>query len=129
MPSVTLHMIKGRAPEERKALLDAVHAALVESFRIPENDRFQRVLQYEPGDFEFPPEKSDKFLFVELSVFPGRSLEAKRGLYKGIVDSLEALGMDRGDVMILLHEPPMENWGLRGGVPGSEVKLGFKLDV
>jgi phenylpyruvate tautomerase PptA (4-oxalocrotonate tautomerase family) len=39
------------------------------------------------------------------------------------------LGVNPMDVFILLHEPPMENWGIRGGIPASEVDLGFKLNV
>ena len=29
----------------------------------------------------------------------------------------------------VLQEPPLDNWGLRGGQPASELDLGFKLDV
>jgi len=28
-----------------------------------------------------------------------------------------------------LIESPPENWGLRGGMPASEIDLGFKIDV
>jgi hypothetical protein len=31
--------------------------------------------------------------------------------------------------MIVLLEPPLENWGIRGGRPASEVDLGFKIDI
>jgi len=33
------------------------------------------------------------------------------------------------DVLIVLHEPPLENWGVQGGLPAWEVDLGFELDV
>jgi len=33
------------------------------------------------------------------------------------------------DIFIVLHEVPMENWGIRGGIPASEVNLGFKVNV
>jgi phenylpyruvate tautomerase PptA (4-oxalocrotonate tautomerase family) len=33
------------------------------------------------------------------------------------------------DVSIVLHEPAMENWGIRGGKPADEVDLGYRLDV
>jgi phenylpyruvate tautomerase PptA (4-oxalocrotonate tautomerase family) len=29
---------------------------------------------------------------------------------------------------VILNEPPMENYGIRG-LPASEVEIGFKLDV
>lgn len=129
MPNVILHMREGRSPGEKRKLLDAVHQALVAAFRIPEHDRYQRICQYAAEDFELPPGKSERFVYVELVVFPGRSLEAKRALYKGIADNFQALGMDPLDMMITLKEPPKENWGLRGGVPATDIDFGFKIDV
>jgi phenylpyruvate tautomerase PptA (4-oxalocrotonate tautomerase family) len=39
------------------------------------------------------------------------------------------LGIAPSDVFIVVLEPPLENWGIRGGVPASEVDLGFNLKV
>jgi phenylpyruvate tautomerase PptA (4-oxalocrotonate tautomerase family) len=30
------------------------------------------------------------------------------------------------NITIVIHESPLENWGIRGGRPASEVDLGFK---
>jgi hypothetical protein len=30
--------------------------------------------------------------------------------------------------MIILLEPHLENWGVRGGIPASEIDFGFKID-
>ena len=38
------------------------------------------------------------------------------------------LGIAASDILIVLHEPPLENWGVRG-VPASELDLGFNLKV
>jgi len=32
-------------------------------------------------------------------------------------------------VFIVLNEQPRENWGIRGGIPASEIGLGFKVDI
>jgi phenylpyruvate tautomerase PptA (4-oxalocrotonate tautomerase family) len=49
-------------------------------------------------------------------------------LYKAIVSNLgRDPGIDGSDIMIVLHELPLENWGIRGGKPGSEVDLGSRL--
>jgi phenylpyruvate tautomerase PptA (4-oxalocrotonate tautomerase family) len=32
-------------------------------------------------------------------------------------------------VFIVLNEIPLDNWGIRGGIPASEVDLGFKVGV
>jgi phenylpyruvate tautomerase PptA (4-oxalocrotonate tautomerase family) len=64
-----------------------------------------------------------------MTVFPGRSLAAKRQLYQSIVARWEALGIPKDDISLVLHEPPLDNWGIRGGIPASEADIGFKLDV
>jgi phenylpyruvate tautomerase PptA (4-oxalocrotonate tautomerase family) len=68
-------------------------------------------------------------VFVEAMVFPGRSLDAKRKLYRLVVEGLKAAGVARDRVLIVLHEPPLENWGIRGGQAATDVQLGFKIDV
>ncbi len=62
-------------------------------------------------------------------MFSGRTMDARRALYKAIVAKLGELGIAAKDVKIVLYEVPRENWGLRGGIPGSELELGFKVDV
>jgi phenylpyruvate tautomerase PptA (4-oxalocrotonate tautomerase family) len=62
-------------------------------------------------------------------MFAGRSMGTKRRLYRAIVDRFVALDIPAADVLIVLHEPPMENWAVNGGVPASEVDVGFKVDV
>jgi phenylpyruvate tautomerase PptA (4-oxalocrotonate tautomerase family) len=122
-------MREGRTDEARKALLDAVHDALVEAFEIPEDDRQQRGLEYPAEDFETPPGKTDNHLLITIDAFPGRSADAKRRLYAGIVRQLDMLGVDPRDVLIVLNEIPLENWGIRGGQSAADVDLGFALDV
>jgi len=45
------------------------------------------------------------------------------------VKQLGTVGIAPADIKIVLKEIPLENWGIRGGVPASEVELGFKVDV
>jgi Tautomerase enzyme len=59
----------------------------------------------------------------------GRSLDTKRRLYQRIVAALEPFGVPAGDILIVIHEPPMGNSGVSGGVPASEVDVGFKVGI
>ncbi len=129
-PLVKIEILKGNSKEYKKAILDAVHDSLVESFKIPDYDRFQRIYELGKDNFEIPSNKSEQAVLIELTIFPGRSLDTKKALYKNIVDRLaKNPGIDGNDVTIVLYEPPLENWGVRGGKPASEVDLGFKIDV
>jgi phenylpyruvate tautomerase PptA (4-oxalocrotonate tautomerase family) len=129
MPEVRIEIREGRSASEKKVLLEAVHSALVEALRIPEQDRIQRLYELPADHFEIPPDKTDLFTLVEITMFPGRSLEAKRRLYQAIVRNLEKLGIGPNDIFLVLYEPAMENWGIRGGQPASEVDLGFEVNV
>jgi phenylpyruvate tautomerase PptA (4-oxalocrotonate tautomerase family) len=130
VPLVKISLRKGRSPGYKRALLEGVHAALVEAFLIPDHDRHQQLYELDEDNFEIPAAKSEQFVVVEIIAFQGRSLEAKRKLYAAIVRNFsESPGIYGNEVMIILHEPPQENWGIRGGMPASEVDIGFKVDV
>jgi phenylpyruvate tautomerase PptA (4-oxalocrotonate tautomerase family) len=55
VPHVRIEIVKGRSLEKRRRLLQAVHDALMEAFRIPYDDRTQRIVEHEPENFEIPP--------------------------------------------------------------------------
>ena len=130
MPLVRIEIVSGKSPEYRKALMDGVHSALVEAFRIPENDRVQRLFELDREHFEIPSTKTDRFTYIEITAFRGRSFEAKKRLYAAVAANLEKdPGIKGGDLVIVLNDPPLEHWGLKGGKPGNEVDLGFKIDV
>jgi 4-oxalocrotonate tautomerase family enzyme len=130
MPLVKVEILKGKSQEYKKALLDGIHQALVDTLHVPEDDRIQRLYELEKDNFEIPPYKTDNFILIEMSIFKGRSYEAKKNLYKAVVDNLEkALRIKRTDVLIVIHEPPLENWGTAGGKPASEINLGFTVEV
>jgi hypothetical protein len=111
--------------------MDAVHAALREAFHILPGDRNVRLVAHEPHRFACPPDRRQPELYTHISIdaFAGRSLEAKRALYRQIVINLEALGIPKDHVKIALRELPKENFGIRGGQAGCDVELGFKIDV
>src|ERR1700742_193445 len=99
MPLITIEARRGTPPELKRALLDAVHEALVACFRIPDHDRTQRFVEHAREDFDVPPGRGERFTVVTIVAFAGRSLDAKRALYKSIADRFEALGIPRLDVV------------------------------
>ena len=129
MPLVRLEVRKGHSAARKLGLLDATHAALVEALGIPEHDRVQRIVEHAREDFELPPGGSDDFVLVEVTMFAGRSRQAKRRLYQALVRNLGELGIIPADVLVVLQEPPLENWGVRGGQMASEADLGFEVQI
>lgn len=131
MPSVLIEVRKQYSQQQEIALIDAVHLALQEAFKILPHDKNVRLMIHEPHRFACPPNRSQPELYTHISIdcFAGRSVDAKRKLYRLIVDKLEEFGIPKDHVKILLREISAENWGIRGGQAGSDVELGFKVDV
>jgi phenylpyruvate tautomerase PptA (4-oxalocrotonate tautomerase family) len=131
MALARIELLEGRTREEKRALVEAVRAALSEALKTPHEDPVVRLAEYPREQFSlpYPDRHSDRYALVEVTMFAGRAMDAKRRLYDAIVRRLTALNVPANDVLIVLHEPPMENWGVDGGTPASEVDVGFKVDV
>jgi phenylpyruvate tautomerase PptA (4-oxalocrotonate tautomerase family) len=131
MALARIEILEGRTSEEKRSLLEAVRGALSEALQAPRDDPTVRLAEY-PREHFLPPHPAlhtDRYMLVEVTMFAGRSMDRKRRLYGAIVERLAALGVPSNDVLIVLHEPPMENWALNGGIPASEVDVGFKVEI
>ena len=130
MPLVKVEIRKGKSEKHRKAILDGIHDALVQAVKIQDYDRFQRIYELDEASFEIPEAKTNNVTLIEITMFPGRSLEVKKALYKAINDNLaQNPGVDGNDITIVLYEPPLENWGMRGGKLADEVVFGPNTTV
>lgn len=129
MPLVRVDIYKGKSQEYKKAILNGIHEALVEAFKIPEDDRNQRLYEIEEENFERRNNKTKNFTIIEITAFKGRSREAKKLLYKKITEKLsENPGIKASDIVIYLNEVSLENWGISGTI-GDEVNFTFKIEV
>jgi phenylpyruvate tautomerase PptA (4-oxalocrotonate tautomerase family) len=126
-----IEILQGRGPAEKQALVEAVGAALSEALQAPPEDPSVRLAEYPPEQFSipYPDRHSKQYTLVEVTMFAGRTAKTKRRLYSAIVERLAALGVPPDDVLIVLHEPPPASWAVDGGIPASEVDIGFKIDI
>jgi phenylpyruvate tautomerase PptA (4-oxalocrotonate tautomerase family) len=128
MPSariVTGEWARGREMD----LIEAVQSAMLSAIKIPEWDRDVVVDLYDGARRIVPTGRSERFTRVEIELFLGRSIEAKRNLYRLIVEKLVGLGVPELEIKIILIEVPLHDWGVRGGFPASEIEIGFKVDL
>ena len=115
MPLVRVDMIKGKTTEYKKKVLNCIHEGLMESIGIEDWDRFQRIVEIDKEDFEVPEGKTDNFMIIELTLFPGRTREQKKRAIELITEKLtDKPGIAATDIFIVINEPPNENWGLGG---------------
>jgi phenylpyruvate tautomerase PptA (4-oxalocrotonate tautomerase family) len=129
MPVIRVEIREGWSPAEKAGLLDAIHAAAMQALKVPDEDRTQILTEHPAEAFELPPGTGDRFTLVEVTMFAGRSADAKRRLSRAVVANLAGRGVPASDVLIVLHEVPLESWGVRGGTPASDVDLGLEVGV
>lgn len=128
MPSTRLDTRSGWIDGRHAELLAAIQRGLVEGIRIPDTDRCVRIHEYPDGAFMVPSGKGPAYSVLEISMFKGRSVEAKARLYAALQRELAPFGLREGDLKIIVHDVPFENWGL-GGKPADPAALTFKVDV
>lgn len=128
MPSTRIETRAGWIGDRHAALIAAVQRALVEGIRIPEDDRFIRILEYPEHAFAAAPDRGPHFTIVEISMFAGRSVDAKRRLFAALAREFEAFGVPARDLKVLIHDVPRENWGLRGQ-SAADIEIDFKIEV
>jgi phenylpyruvate tautomerase PptA (4-oxalocrotonate tautomerase family) len=128
MPSTRI--ITGEwARGQEASIVEAVQSALLSALKIPDSDRDVVIDIYDNAARIVPTGRSERYTRVEIKMFSGRSIEAKRELYKAVVANLVALGVPETEIKTILIDVPRENWGLRGGIPASELDLGLKVNV
>jgi phenylpyruvate tautomerase PptA (4-oxalocrotonate tautomerase family) len=129
MPLVKIETGRWMTQQTKRSLLDAVHRSLVTAFGIPDHDRNQRIVEYGAGDLESAAGKSDRFTIITIDAFAGRSVEAKRTLYRELASRLAALGIPAMDLAVVVHDVPLESWGIQGGQAACDVDVGFEIEV
>jgi phenylpyruvate tautomerase PptA (4-oxalocrotonate tautomerase family) len=129
MAQVKIYGLKTSLVTKNGNLSKAIHESLVEVFGLPESKKFHRFILLNEGEFFYPADRSENYVIIELSIFEGRSIEAKKELINLIFSKVkEYTGIDNQDVEITIFETPMSNWGIRG-MPGDELALNYKVKV
>ena len=121
MPLVRISLRQGTSPEYRKALGDGVHRAMIEALQIPPDDRFQVITEYPSEALIYDPQylgvhRSDRVVFVQITMSFGRKPQQKRKLFKRMAEILaQAPGLPPQDLFINLVETSWENWSFGNG--------------
>ena len=122
MPFVQITLLKGKSPNIISNIVNSVHNALVEEFKIPELDKFQTIQEVETNNLIYPANylgipHSENIVYIHITAKEGRTVEMKKKLYKKIAVSIsEKTNISIDDVFIVLSETKEENWSFGGGV-------------
>jgi phenylpyruvate tautomerase PptA (4-oxalocrotonate tautomerase family) len=129
MAQVKIYGRRDRLASRKTVLGDAIHEALTASLGLPQEKRFQRFILLEQEEFIYPSNRSEDYTIIEVSMFEGRSREAKQQLMRLLFAYVAArAGIAPHDVEITIWETPRANWGIRGQ-PADELTLHYKVEV
>lgn len=126
MPRVRIESLLTVNGTVSKKIMNTVMDVIVEILKLLPDDRTVSYQAFKTGHFQMKP---PYHLFIEISLFKGRSSVVKKKLYKAIVERLEEKHDIKPDtVMIMLNEQPRENWALRGGIGADEIHFDYTIE-
>jgi phenylpyruvate tautomerase PptA (4-oxalocrotonate tautomerase family) len=120
MPLLYVDLVEGRSPEEIRALLDAIHDAVVEAFAVPPRDRYQVVNTHPTHemvlwDTGLGIDRSSQRVVLHI-VSRRRSTEMKQKFYELAAANLAArCGLDSADLVISITENDDADWSFGYG--------------
>lgn len=115
--------------QHRKHLSYAIHDALVSAFNYPKEKCFQRFIELDKENFIYPDDRSSFYTIIEISMFEGRSVQAKKMLIQMIFANIQQYcNISSNDVEITIFETPCSHWGIRGK-NADELFLNYQLNV
>lgn len=125
MPFTRITLLAGKSPAYLQAIAESLDRSLVESFEVPETDRFVAFHQLRPEELIFDRHyrggpRSDDFIVFHITTGRTRTTETRARFFQQLVARLaEAPGIRPEDVMIILANSTFDDWSFASGVQGS----------
>lgn len=122
MPLARIDLIEGKPATYRQAIGEVVYQAMLDTLKVPANDRFQVINEHAAENFIFDAtylgvSRTPDCIFIQVTLNEGRTMEVKRAFYKAIADGLHSrLNLRREDVLINLVEVTKGNWSFGNGI-------------
>ena len=113
----------------REKLSAVLHECVMEAFQYPKEKKAHRFIYIDADSYFYFETRTPMHTIIEINLFEGRSIEAKKKLYRLLFERFEKeLGISNMDLEITLFESPKYNWGIRGK-SGDELDLNYKVEV
>jgi hypothetical protein len=127
MAQVKIYGEARRLRRVRDRLSDVIHQSLRDTLGLPEAKRFHRFIGLDREDFVYPPDRSEAYTIIEISMFEGRTEATKRALLLTLIDRITGeLAFDPADLEITLFETPPAHWAIRGRT-GDRLELDYPV--
>jgi phenylpyruvate tautomerase PptA (4-oxalocrotonate tautomerase family) len=122
MPFVNITLLEGKSREHRRAIADGVHQALVETYDVPPNDRFQVIRECDADTLIYDEtyldiQRSPEVVFIHITASGTRDLAQKQALFKAIAERLAAdPGLRPEDVQVIIASNERADGSFGNGV-------------
>lgn len=120
MPLINIDVYETFPEKKVSNLLDAIHKAVLDSFDVPERDRYQILRKHKSNEMIIQDtglgfERGDEV--VVLTIFSRkRSSESKKKLYEFLIANLnQACQIASKDIMVSIIENEDADWSFGGG--------------
>lgn len=111
MPTIKIHIASTMLPFQKPILVKEVRKAAAELLEI--DNQHGQVILYEalPQLRSVHESRSSNFVYVEITMLPGLSKEAKQTLLKNVCSTVSKYTeVDMKDINCCILEIPPENW-------------------
>src|SRR4028118_254786 len=107
MAQIKIYGLRERVAPRRETLSNVIHSCVVEALELPPDKRFHRFILLEKADFIFPAGRSDDYIILEISMFEGRAIQAKKHLLALLFERIGSeLQIGVNDIEITIFETP-----------------------
>jgi phenylpyruvate tautomerase PptA (4-oxalocrotonate tautomerase family) len=129
MAQIKIYGIRENLNPIKTMLSEVIHSCVIDALEFPPDKRAHRFFPMAAEDFHYPGSATSRYTIIEISLFEGRSIEAKKRLIRLLFERICGR-LDRlpNEVEITITETPRHNWGFRG-LPGDEIGLHYKIEV
>lgn len=121
MPLLKFHMYEGRTEKEITNILDVTHEAMVQSFNVPDSDRYQLVQEHKSyqmiiKDTGLGYERTNQFILIHM-ISKERTSDQMEFFYKNVAEALHnKCGISPTDIMFTTSPNEEGDWSFGEGI-------------
>ena len=129
MAQIKIYGLKEQLNPIKSQLSEVIHSCVVDALSFPKDKRAHRFFPLDAEDFYYPEGRTPRYTIIEISMFEGRTVEAKKKLIHLLFERIQhTLNIRPEDIEVTITETPKHNWGFRGQT-GDEISLNYKVEV
>jgi len=114
MPVIQINLYEGRPKEEKIAICRSIQKAIKEALSISHDNFHHRICEFDDSTLLIPPGRSKNYIMIEINMLPGRDETLKLDMFRKIEANLQQFNIAQDDILIICHDPDLENWYIRG---------------